>query len=761
MMKMPAINSKLKSKPLVFFEYVALIVCLSVIALRVTITEGPGAQSMSMPINLSNTAYSLSISAVLILSFLIWFTWNFCGKKFLYRFTTMEFGLIVFTIAAVIAGINAPDKRAAITDFACMLAPILMAVLLVQILDSPAKIKLVLVVIAALGVISAYQAADQLFVSNQVLVEQYENDPQSMLGSLGIQNDSFQKFLFEHRLYSRGNRAFFTTRNSAGSFFLLAFFAALALTTEKFKNRKSQNTPATPLFAHVIVTAFILFGLVITKSKGAIAGLVAAAAIFVTLLYFSDWIRNHRRSLVTICLLTFILAASILVFFGLTHDKLPGGNSMLVRWQYWIASVEMFADHPLTGVGPANFSNFYTYYKPAAALEAVADPHNFLLTIITQYGPLGLFAFIAMLIAPLYKSMAPSLNTSHSKPDSKKLTVISAIIISAVLLLIRPMLLPFIADDTPAVIIYIIFILYIIPVIVFVLTLCLLIPNPKRFPPTISNATSSAIFCAALAVLMHNLIDFAIFEPAVYTAFWAIVACLIAASYQQKPRPPVLKIKNSASNKALVLASAAIITLAYFNFALVPVTKSTEKLTLAAQAAYQNKFQIAHNLLAEAASDDPLSAAALSLNSKLYLQRYQNFEKQTDLLLKAEQCSLAAINRNRASFKNYERLTKIYNLLAQISTGETETAWLIKALDSAQLAIERYPGSARLRFELAQVAEQIEQIDFAIAQYEKTIRIEDDFRTQFKTMYPDRELISRLGNEKYQTAKKRIESLSP
>ena len=59
------------------------------------------------------------------------------------------------------------------------------------------------------------------------------------------------------------------------------------------------------------------------------------------------------------------LASFAMVHYGLKHGSLPGGNSMLVRWQYWAASAHMYADHPWTGIGLSNFSEWYPHYKPA------------------------------------------------------------------------------------------------------------------------------------------------------------------------------------------------------------------------------------------------------------------------------------------------------------------------------------------------------------------------------------------------------------
>ena len=87
---------------------------------------------------------------------------------------------------------------------------------------------------------------------------------------------------------------------------------------------------------------------------------------------------------------------------------------MLVRWQYWRASVEMYRDFFPNGVGPGNFATFYTRYKPPAALETVSDPHNFLLSLLTQYGLIGFIGFITLFFIPLSKVLNTRLVPSEN-----------------------------------------------------------------------------------------------------------------------------------------------------------------------------------------------------------------------------------------------------------------------------------------------------------------------------------------------------------
>jgi len=762
-MTKPQTNSRVpKNKVLVYLEYILFAVCLCVIALRTTFTEGLSTQSANQPTNLTSTVYSLSISTILIFSFVLWFLCCFFSSRFSYRFTGIEIGLCLFCIAAIIAGFAASNKRIAITGAVCLIAPVLMALLLVQILDFPSKVKLVLAVIAALGIVSAYRCWEQ-YSENEQLIEFYERDSDAVLAQQRIIPNSLKHFQFEHRLYSKDISGFFTTSNSAGSFAILAAFAAIALFIDRYKNRSSDSLGFVWLITCGIAVAVVIFGLVITASKGAIGAALVAAAIFAAYLCFGKWLSRHRKAILVFCLLLSLLGGCAIAWYGLTHGRLPGGNSMLVRWQYWHAAAQMYADHPFTGVGPGNFANYYPHYKPAAALETVSDPHNFVLTILTQYGPIGLIAFLAMIFVPLWTVSSPkpviSLSEAHQpEPAFKKLVIVLAIIVSAALLFIRPIILPMPPAASPQERKAGILILYIMPVVVFIAGF-LLVAAGQRPAKRSHTSITAALFCAVLGVTLHNLVDFAIFEPGVYTTFWAIAACLIALDYQRKSRPQLV-LSPAPLAKVAAVVVALVMFGVYVYFVWQPVYKSTAKIQQAQEAASVGEFEKAHNLLTAAAKDDPLSSAPSLLNGRLYLQRFLESQPgQSNLLQKSQEHLRDAIKRNKADFENFERLTEVYNQWAEVST-QKRADLLTKAFDSASRAVELYPGVGRLRIELAKIAEKLGKTDFALQQYKKAVEIEDAYRHQFRIMYPDREIFSRLGEEKYKNAKQQLKSLT-
>ena len=746
-----------KSKTQIFFEYICLALCLCVIALRTTFTEGLHAQSSNQPINFDSSIYSLSISALLIFAFVLWFVQAALGKKFLYRFTNIEIGLTIFCIAAIIASLFAPNKRAAITDFTILVAPIFMTILLVQILDSYSKIKLILIVIAAFGVVSVYQCIEQVFVSNQIMIEQYEQYPNSLLAPLNIRPGSFQQMLFEHRLYTKGVRGFFTNSNSAGSFALMASFAAIALFIGRFKNRKSELSSFMYFLSYGIGAAVVILGLFFTRSKGAIIAFLISTTMFAIYIFFGNWLKLHKKAIVIICILLIMFTGFAVVTYGLTHNLFPGGSSMLVRWQYWYASVQMYADHLLTGVGPGNFAYFYTNYKPAAALESVADPHNFLLSILTQFGPIGLVGFLTIIILPLWK-VSKSTTTLSSKINQPKSAITFLVPILAALLFIRPFVMPITHVNSVAIIIYLIFTLYVAPAIVFMVGFVLLSSGSKATGTATENITMAALFCAIIGVLIHNIIDFAIFEPGVFTIFCTMLACLIALDFHRKERKPIV-VKPAFFAKTIIAAAGLLIIWAYLSYVLIPVAKTTSKIKQAYNANLNGLPGFAADLLAQATESDPSCPAAPSRNARLHLSLFRNTGRR-DSLVAAEKYMLIAIERNKADFKSFEQLAEVYSLFSRICSPEQRSDYLNKAFANAFHTVELYPGSGRLRIKLAQFAEQLGKTDIAITNYEKAIDIENSYREQFRIMYPGQTIFSRLGEEKYQTAKQRIKLLS-
>ena len=759
-------KESVKIKKTGIFDYVLLTICLCVLALRATNTEAINISAATPWINLADDLTSLIFTSVLFGCIVLWFINRLVRKTFVYSLTALELPALVFVIAGLVSLAIASNKRSAINDFVTMIVPVLAAIMLVQILDSHAKIRLVLAVIVALACASAYRCAGQYFTDVQMMIDQYKADPQSLLAPLGIKAGSFEAWLFEHRLYTKGINGFLTTGNSVASFSIFAAFAALALFLEHLKaaaKNKRSFLPAVMIAAALIA---VLLNFVFVRSKGGTAAFLFALILFAALLFFGAFVTNHRKKILVVVLLCVIAGAAVVIDYGLKHGRLPGGNSMLVRWQYWTAAAQMYTDHPISGVGPGNFSSYYPHYKAPAALETVKDPHNFLLSILTQYGPLGLTAFLALLLVPLWQVLAPPNQPRLYTPDSfalsRRTVVTFAVFISAALLVIRPILNPLsLKGEPPIVIAYVLFTLYVTPVIVFALAFLLAWAFAHRYPFNLTSITLKALFCACIGVCIHNLIDFAIFEPGIYTTLWVALACLIALHRLRKNlQPSVYTISPPIRLVLLVLLAVPVWALCHY--ALLPVAATTFSVYQARNAYNASMLDQTQQLLKTAAQKDRFNPHPSLTSAALYLQYLDYYgPNQKDVLALAEKSLLTAAARDPADFKPYEKLTALYMQLADKSTGRDKDQWLHKSFDAASRAVQLYPALDHLRFALAQAAEAAGRPDIALANYRKAVEIEDAYRAQFKTMYPDRRLFSRLGNEKYDQAKKRIAQLQP
>jgi len=704
--------------------------------------------------SLFDLSHSLIVSSVLLFTLCLWLLRGLLRGKLSYLPSGLELGLGLFAVVAVISFAIAADKRAAISEAVIVISPILMCLLLVQVLNSVLKIRLVLAVVAALGLVCAFECSDQFFATNQATIQQYEKNPQTMLEPLGLEIGSLDHFLFEHRLYSSGVNGFFTTRNSAGSFLLMAFLAALGLALEAFVAQRRKSASGVNSLICSVAAVVILGALLLTKSKGAVAGLILVAACLVVFYRFKGFMRKHVLILVLGGLVLGAAGAVALACYGLSQGRLPGGNSMLVRWQYWHASAQMIADHPWLGIGAGNFAHNYHQYKAPEAIESIADPHNIILSVLAQYGPLGLIGFLILLVLPLRRlvkgsGQAQSRLLEQGGFPAKRSIYGYVFVISTFMLLVRPLLsnLEFAAP-------MVVLLTTMIHTLIFSLGLFFLNGlslNIKTAPPSNSpiSVVKPVLFCMVLGIGLANMTDFALFEPGVWTCFWAMMACLIALT-QLTDSPQERSLSISAWRKPACVLLLMLSTVVYLAVAVLPVVRSAASISRANTAISQGLPDLAHAHLYRAAQNDRLTDAAWYRNGRMYLHQYDQSSDNVNQLHQARNCFTEALARNPANFKNHEKLTDTLERLGLYR----------EAHKACTRAVELYPGCARIHFKLARLSERLSQIDQAISSYERTISIENSFRTQFQTMYPERQAITYRQNlSDYQHAQERLAEL--
>ena len=164
-----------------------------------------------------------------------------------------------------------------------------------------------------------------------------------------------------------------------------------------------------------------------------------------------------------------------------------------------------------------------------------------------------------------------------------------------------------------------------------------------------------------------------------------------------------------------------------------------------------------HWLAGRSRECDPLNPDLPRMLGNARLQ----FAAETDQeqIRKAIAAFMLSAMRNPDSFKAYERLSRAYEQLARAQSGDEKTASLQHALTWADKTLECYPACDRGLLLRAQLAEQLGRNDLALRDYRRAVQIEDAYRAQFRTMYPTRPMVSRLGEKNYRDAKFKISEL--
>jgi hypothetical protein len=741
-------NDLQKHKSFRWLEGLLLVVVLCVTVLRLSFIEMPHNSMQNALLLTTPRGISLLLSGVVFVVVMLgWLVQILQGR---WRpGVVMIAGVVLFGLGVAIStAFFASDKRAAMTEGFTLIVPMLAAMILCRWLDSPRRVSVVLWVILAMGCAAVYVSADQALDSNEKMVEDYRQNPQRQLQMLGIEPNSLAQFQYEHRLHSKDIRGFLTTSNSTGTFLLACIFIAASLLADAFRHRKNDPGFAPRLLVLILTLLILLAGLVIGKSRGALAGGMLGMVLLIGLLTFGRSLWQYRRLSLTILLLAFIGVWALAIAYGVKHGRLPGPNAMFVRWQYWVGAAEMAIGHPL-GVGGGNFGMFYTHFKIPAAPETVRDPHNFILSILCQFGPLGILGLTAMILAALWRGLKNTFESTApgnatGKPD-KIIALGTLICTTAALLLIRP----FVSEggilgDNTTVRLSVFVIMYLIPAFCFVCPFGLLWATGQELPSgTSRQGLVIGLICAVVAILVHNLIDFALFEPGTWMVLWIVIALIL--SIHASPRPSLSVPKFAWIMWPAIFIAAIWITLHLFVW--IPVRAGVQF-----QEGLRNYYKDPTRFFQQAAQIDPVDP-----DPWVYLAKWFEASKSgnTESIHEAQVFQQQAQNRDRANFIYSESLSKLYLIESEIKK-ESRLECLDAAYRALLISQRLYPGSDRIAYNLGTLAEKMNQPQKAAEHFRRAVEIEDQYRSQFKQMYPDYSLWSRLGQDRYDYAKKYI-----
>jgi hypothetical protein len=195
--------------------------------------------------------------------------------------------------------------------------------------------------------------------------------------------------LMTHRLYSYG-----LLGNSNDLAAMISLAIPLLTIPTRIASRDNRRLILT--LGVVATTAMLLYGLWLSQSRGAFAGLV--------LTYFAYRVARSARPLkgFVIALVCLPLASLALSVLSLARDSGDLAASTESRWSYVIAGLNMAIRNPIIGVGFGNYpKNFEGYASSMTHEWGERTAHSTWVLAMAENGFFGLFLFGALFVLVL------------------------------------------------------------------------------------------------------------------------------------------------------------------------------------------------------------------------------------------------------------------------------------------------------------------------------------------------------------------------
>lgn len=588
-----------------------------------------------------------------------------------WRLTGIELGGLILVVAVVISTWVAGNKRLALNASANWLTALVLVSVVANLCRDRMRIGLLLAALAASGMATVTKSGMQVFVEYPETLQHYQENKSQFWAAQNLPLDDSRVQLYERRLRAAEAGGFFALSNTNGAWLSLAGFAFLALRGMVWRK---------PWASHLLfVPAVLAFaGIYFTGSKGAMMAAGIGLALWLLLVRYQLALQESWKFVLLAGWVILAGLASGAVIYGVARGGLPG-DSLQFRWNYWQVTRDIIEQHGTTGVGALNFDSAYLEAKPVEYPEEIRDPHNFILSVVAQWGVLGgvgllaVFLGTSLVAARTWGTRSPTETPPPVyDPQAKYLSLQWVVAVAIGFVLLRIWLLSgwLSQADGGAYVFFDIGLYGVIWILVFA-GICWIARGGWT-----ADLDMCQVACLAggLAFLLHNLIDLAMFSPGTLMPFAAIAAILVT----DKPRGIGAEPIASRPAVPLVLTGIGMILLAAF--VLIPVTWKNGLLRAARFEAATALEQVA--LLERASAVDVFDSTPPYELAMAFAGQGQ--------LTQSEHWLNEAIRRDPVQISLYRARAS----LLEASFRETDSMTdLIGAVGAARQVVRMYPAS--------------------------------------------------------------------
>jgi O-antigen ligase len=515
---------------------------------------------------------------------------------------------------AVASTLWSADRFAALVSACHLLAAFVLLWSTAQLVTSWLRLRFVAAVCFGLLLVMVGQTLYYRFVELPDFREAFRNNAAEMLKQSGTEPGSFGEEQFKQRVTAGQTQGFTASPNTFAAVIVLLSVVTGGLLAQRLARReefgrdvaKGATLPAIFLAVALAGGAGALW---FTGSRAAAANWALGLAAFAALAVAGRTLARYARRAYFVGVALATAGAAGVAAYGLSTGTLLH-ISLTFRWRYWVGAAGAFAAHPWLGVGYENFGLHYLAHRLPLAAEEVRDPHNFVVRFVTELGIVGGLLLLAWQLRLWWELTrpapppAPADSTIAATAAPRRPSAVAAAVAAGAAGAFFWVLagLDFDADNALLQLLLLggFFCVFVLGTTVGLVRAVEDAQPDARLAPWV---LAGCVLAVGL-FLLHNLVDFALFEPGPMLLFAMVAGAALGARAAGTATPPTMSRRLAA----VAAAGAAVVWGGVALAVAVPVTRAEGLALLGDDAMRAERFGEAERRFSAAADVLPCNA---------------------------------------------------------------------------------------------------------------------------------------------------------
>ncbi len=491
-----------------------------------------------------------------------------------------------------------------------------------QLVRSWARLRIVLAIPVGLLLICLLQGIIYHYLELPETIKWWDQTKAETMNLRGWQPDDFMARQFDRKIRAGEMVAFYKSPNTFAAVTAMCALIAAGFAAQRWRYSREQDPAVSvrsnddaSIAAVIAVPAILSIAMIwMAQSRTALAGLVLSASLFVVLWQMRTWLAAHARTAFILGGVIVALGMAGVIAVGLATGGLLH-ESLTFRWHYWQGAWSLFLSHPWRGVGWSNFGNTYLQYRLPVAAEEIKDPHNFIVKFMTETGAIGALLAIGWLKLSLYESTRPTGPRPSTKPATSLVAGPGIVpVLLAITLLFAGAR---IATGAPLSLYMMELLKLVLFAVLLLLATVLCVVRGTNDLSADDRPAPLLLWAAIIAIggfLLHNLVDFALFENGPLMLFMLVLGAVLGVRH-----PGVAGHKPRMWAAITALGVLFIGLLAMIGLVVVPVATAESNAQAAEDVAPRSRPDAA-SAMRKAFADSPVPNADYALRAARFLQ---------------------------------------------------------------------------------------------------------------------------------------------